>query len=440
MMLKIKINLLVLLFPLFLFSQSKVIVKIKPGHEKAQIVKDLVPFSKNLVNPKHEKINRQALFDRHEKYFSGWLIIETNNSDSLVKSLLKNPNVDTAYQETVYKLDFSPNDPDFTDAKQWYLNNDGTVGYTTGTPGVDINIEQAWNITTGDSTVLIGYVDSGANIELSDISSSLYDAYDFYLHTATITPENHATGTIGITCSKTNDNCGIAGIVGGNSSQGCKFALAVAGNESGLYSTSIASGIVWLTDLGCSVINMSFGSTAENSLIKIALQYAYNSKINNKTRKGVVLVSSAGNDKLYFSRTYPASYSFVLGVTGTDNKDSVYAVGSNGTNYGWYDIAAPAEYIYTLNAYLGDCGTYYTNGTSYGSPMVAGVAAMILSVYPNSFTNDEIYSILEDSADPNIYNIVDPIYIGKLGSGRVDAYAALKLAKKRHLAKLIATF
>ena len=142
---------------------------------------------------------------------------------------------------------------------------------------------------------------------------------------------------------------------------------AFAGDGSSTMANVVA-GIYWAVDNGANVINMSF-STQDNSIeLKKALDYA--------TSRKVICVASVGNDGKNLV-LYPAGYG-AIGVGSTNN----LMVRSSFSNYGnAADLAAPGERVITLypaNNYAAGWGT------SFSAPFVAGGAALMLQLGPNS--------------------------------------------------------
>jgi subtilisin family serine protease len=141
-------------------------------------------------------------------------------------------------------------------------------------------------------------------------------------------------------------------------------------------------------------------------------------------------VLAAGNNNNCI-KSYPAAYDHVVAVAATNQNDKRCSPDDwgqgEGSNYGdWVDIAAPGNLIYTTTPtydfYFHDvdnASLYYewARGTSFATPMVAGVAALLLSK-DSSLTPDEVTAFLCGNVDP--YNSTEYI-----GTGRLNAQKAL---------------
>ncbi len=151
---------------------------------------------------------------------------------------------------------------------------------------------------------------------------------------------------------------------------------------------SVAAGINCAVNDGVDVINISLGFYEHSETLKAAVDYAYENDI--------IVVSSAGNDNTD-NPMYPSSYPNIIRVTAT-NQNNVVA---NFSNYGNVDIGAPGVSIMVANYKSG----YLTaSGTSLASPLVASVAAVILSITPNASPEDVIKLIKDnalESFEPN---------------------------------------
>ena len=164
-----------------------------------------------------------------------------------------------------------------------------------------------------------------------------------------------------------------------------------------------------------------------------------------------VVVAAAGNTTAHCgslaAKCYPASYDAVVSVTSVAHR---FDIGTITPGYGaldWKDcheqvigdtiVDHPHHHNDAVNisapGYCVVCATtgggyIWTWGTSSASPIVAGVVAMIMAVNP-TLTANEVVDILLSTADASIYSIpCNAPYIGKLGTGRLDAYAAVQAA------------
>ncbi len=255
----------------------------------------------------------------------------------------------------------------------------------------------------------------------------------------------HGTHVTVIAGAITNNSIGIAGVAGGGylGNGGIKLLMLKIGypmfsdyDQAEVHGdvARVANAITIATDQGAKVINMSFGwrdegtcgnspNYEQSSVLDVAIQYAVD--------HDVILITAIGNDGLdltedcpsYFY-TLPAADPDVISVAGTYSSDQK----ANISNYAtWCDISAPVGSISTVPIYLDTTipiGYEDLGGTSMSAPFVAGVAALIRSFAPNA-DRVMVRNILKQTTD-NI-DTQNPTYIGKLGTGRLNAYKALSL-------------
>lgn len=293
-----------------------------------------------------------------------------------------------------------------------------------------IQAEAAWGINTttarGDTNIIIGITDTGIEPNHPDLKNNIkhnyndpidgldndndgytdnFSGWDFGENDNDPSYNKSAHGVMvsGIAAASTDNTIGIAG-VGFN----CKFLPIKILDTAGII-TSGYEGIVYAADQGCAIINCSWGGSSSGQLGQDVITYA---TIN----KNALVIAAAGNDASE-EGFYPASYQYVLSVANTNSVDSVSAT----SNYGYdIDVCAPGESIYSTSP----TNSYNTKtGTSLSSPCVAGAAAIIKSFYP-SYTALQIGEQLKTTCD-TIYSINAPLYIDKLGGGRINLFNAL---------------
>jgi subtilisin family serine protease len=174
---------------------------------------------------------------------------------------------------------------------------------------------------------------------------------------------------------------------------------------SGAYSV-IASGIIWATDNGAQIINMSLGGWSSSQTLEDAVNYAWS--------MGVVVVAAAGNLGST-APIYPAYYTACIAVAGTDASDAKASWSNHGN---WVDVAAPGDMIYST---LLDGSYGYKSGTSMATPHVAGLAALVFTTV--SDTNGD--GKLNDEVRSRIEVACDDIGVLGIGSGRINAARAV---------------
>ena len=410
------------------YIDGKIWVKLKEGYTaNAALNENLMnidlntlPFLKNIITETSSKnaIEEIKLSKPFYRTKSGKLqnTYQLNFNDyetvnEKIRKLMLAEEVEYAEQIPLNKTTQIPNDPAISYA--WHLNK--------------INAWDAWDYTTGNSSVVVAIVDNAIDTNHPDLKANLWsnageiannnidDDNNGYVDDVCgfdvadndnnpnppLTSWEHGTHVAGIACARSNNGVGIPSI-GYNISLMPVKATNVYG-----YVTHGYDGVVYAIDAGADVINMSFGGYAYNQTAQNIMDYGHS--------KGIVLVASAGNNNMS-QLFYPAAFNHVIAVANTNGNDLKYSDSNFGT---WVDISAPgASIISTLP------GNSYgiMSGTSMSSPMVAGLCGLMLSLNP-SLTPDEILNCLKSSAD-NI-NAQNPSYIGKLGAGRINASAAL---------------
>lgn len=245
----------------------------------------------------------------------------------------------------VQALDTFPNDPSFP--SQYAL--------------IAIRAPQGWDTSTGSSSVTIAILDSGVDLGHPDLAGKIAQGFDF------VNDDNdpqddygHGTHAAGIAGAIGNNGIGIAGVSWGAHILPVKVLDATG---SGKFS-NVAAGIVWATDRGAQVINMSFGGADDSQILQDAVRYAY--------ERGVLMIAASGNSNTNFV-LYPARFSEVMAVAATDASDQRASFSNYG---GEIEIAAPGANILSLWP-----GGYNTlSGTSMSAPHVSGLAAILFGL------------------------------------------------------------
>lgn len=340
----------------------------------------------------------------------------------LSKKLNRLENVEYVEPRYIYKVDFYPNDPLI-----------GSQNYLQIVKAFD-----AWDISKGDSSIVIGIIDTGVYWYHPDLESNIWinndeipnngidddgngyidDIRGWDFGGLNGNPDNdpredapyHGTHVAGIASASTNNGIGVAGL-------GFKSKLMVVKTtredkkdpSSGEpYIWYGYEGIVYAADNGAQIINCSWGGGGFSQFGQDIINYA--------TSKGSLVVAAAGNSNSS-NEHYPSGYQNVLSVAATnfDDRKASYS------NYGYtIDVCAPGTFLY--NTWGSDTYTYLT-GTSMASPLVAGIAGLVKSRYLN-YSPEQVAEKIRIACD-DIYNL-NTNYLYQLGKGRVNAFRALQ--------------
>lgn len=319
--------------------------------------------------------------------------------------------VDVNYLLELFK---DSNDPLFTSQdigiNQWGLK--------------DIAIQEGWDLALGNTTIIVGVVDSGLDYNHPDIlkanvilpSENDLAAKSLY---ASLDSDGHGTHVAGIIGATTNNAAGMAGV-----NWNVKIMpINVTDGKERFSILEVKSGVELAYEKGAKVINLSLGTDAVQKGCRDFDKPPASQKetgpfqelLNNLAAKGVVIVAAAGNEDIDVGKVLPASCDNVIAVgaynakfisEGTqDPKMKLYprAFFSNFGNL--VDIAAPGMQITSLKST--NCsfcngpqtpGYMRLSGTSQSAPFVSGAVALLLSSKPQ-LTPNEILNCIQNSAD-----------------------------------------
>ncbi|MHB8493569.1 MAG: S8 family serine peptidase [Casimicrobiaceae bacterium] len=309
----------------------------------------------------------------------------TASEQAVAHALSQHPNIKFAEPDALVHSDFVPNDPYYPN--EWH---EPKVGAST-----------AWNTSIG-SGVTVAILDSGIDSTHPDLAGQLVPGWNFYDNNSnTSDVYGHGTEVAGTVAAVGNNSIGVAGIA-----FGAKLMPVRVTDTNGWASISaLANGLTWAADHGAKVANMSFAVQSYSTIISAA-QYFMN--------KGGVVMNSAGNTGTLDTT---AASSALVSVSATDSTDTV----TSWSSYGPYvDVAAPGAGIWTTT--MGG-GYSAVSGTSFSSPLTAGVAALMMAANPQ-LAPSQIVSMLESTA----VDLGTAGYDYYYGYGRVNAAAAVAAA------------
>lgn len=317
-----------------------------------------------------------------------------------VKALNSLGGVDFAEPNYIQQFSVSANDSYYY--RQWGLK---------GSYGIDV--EDAWEVTTGSHDIRVGVIDTGIETDHPDLVGNLVTGKSFVSGvTSTTDTFGHGTHVAGIIGAVSDNSMGISGV--------CK--------EVSLVPLRISTDDTWSTSNAVNAINYAknlWGTTEQINVINLSGQnFPNSSSLKNAIGNYPGLfVTAAGNSNknIDSSTNYPASFdvnNMIVVGSHTSSGDR-----SDFSNYGSksVDIFAPGSSIYSTVPNK----TYkYYDGTSMAAPFVTGVAALMLSVNPDLSAKELKASIMGNAKIPNV-NGTNPLEGLCVSNGILDAYKAV---------------
>lgn len=359
-----------------------------------------------------EKFIRKDLLSNSNSRIENIYLLQFDNQYDvfeLCSLLTEHTEIEYAVPHFFYKLsEFKPNDSEIS--KQWALEA--------------VDLFKAWDVSKGDRSVVVGIVDSGVDIYHEDLSSQVWinqgeipndgidndgngfiddvNGWDFvgdishsdailnnFKEDNNVVPvaqsNDHGTHVAGIAAASTNNNTGIA-----SSGYELTFMPIKIGvddlNKSRLVYRPYEA-MLYAANNGADVINCSWASRIHDPLA--------NDVISEIISRGVLVVAASGNETAYTDNYpyYPANIEGVISV-GSINSQLRRSYFSN---FGIkVDCYAPGESIYsTINS-----NRYASkNGTSMASPLVSGIVANLINIFPN-YNHDDIAKQIRVTAKP----------------------------------------
>ena len=226
-----------------------------------------------------------------------------------------------------------------------------------------VGFPKAWDVTQGSSKIVVAVIDTGVDPKHPDLHGALVPGWDFIGNDADPSDDHgHGTAVAGVIDARANNHVGGAG-----SCWRCLvMPIKVLDSKGSGDDTVIAAGIVWATDHGARVINLSLGGPGSSVELANALAYA--------SAKSVIIVAAAGNAGVT-TQFFPAADPHAVSVAATTTGDQRYSWSNFGS---WVSLAAPGCNVATILG--GGYGTFC--GTSSATPLVSGLAALELSAQP----------------------------------------------------------
>ncbi len=372
------------------------------------------------------------------------------NRDQFLTKLSQLSSVQYIEPNYRYQASLIPSDSYFSN--QWYLEK--------------IKAPRAWDKQRQSPDIIIAVIDTGVQITHPDLRANIWTnqaeipgnsqdddhngyvddihGWDFIANTANPEPKftdgfteegiMHGTIIAGIAAAVGNNAAGISGLTW----RAQIMPLRVLDSRGEGSTADVVRAVYYAINNGADIINFSFTGFGNSISLRQAIRDAY--------RAGLIVVAAAGNEQgegngynLDEKPMYPACHdgprgeNWVVGVAATDDLDQKAPFSS----YGFHgiDLAAPGVSVFSTAVYAPNQqidGRYfnkyydgYWSGTSVAAPMVAGALALVEQANPR-LNSRQVVDILLDNTD-NI-NRLNPSYLGRLGRGRLNVFAAVQAA------------
>ncbi len=404
---------------------------------------------------------------------SGYYVVRFDASratlDEVLAAFAATPGVVHVERIGIHPVDATPNDGNYS--AQWHLNTASDH---------DLDAPEAWNLETGDPGVIAAVLDTGVRYFHKDLGGSA----------ASYSTPTNVDGNMWVNWAEKNGTAGVdddgngyvddwvgwdwvTGVTGCWSGEDCSTAdndprdfnghgTHCAGNVAALNNNGYAvaapaggwgNGTLQPTGNGVKVMGLRIGWSGSSGGTEVgyvrmdfaasAFYYAANNgasiascswgssnsggvgaAVDYFIASGGLVFKAAGNSNNQ-TADYLCARSDVYCVAATDSNDLKASFSSYGT---WVDISAPGVSIYsTYHNHSAPSSDYVAaiSGTSMATPLTASAAALIWSQNP-TWSAGQVWARLRDTADP--LDGLNPAYVGKLGSGRVNLYNALNTA------------
>ncbi len=302
---------------------------------------------------------------------------------------------------------------------------------------------EALQLVQPSQAVKVAILDEGVDVVHNDLAGAFVGGFDAIDGDADQQPnpwDAHGTACAGLAVASYSNGIGVRGIAAGCSLLAVRIAHSpFQGADWVSTSLGIRNAIDWAWMNGADILSNSWGGGPESSAIINAFERA---RVQGRAGRGCVVVVAAGNAAGPVD--FPGKLPNVLTVSASNELDepktrtSADGEGWWGSNFGpAVDVAAPGVHNYTTDISGADGynaggalhGDYVSNfnGTSSSTPIVAGVAALVLSANPN-LREPQVRQILKETAD----KVGTVVYTNgrndQMGHGRLNAFRAVERA------------
>jgi subtilisin family serine protease len=419
------------------YAQDRILFKLKPEMlltvDPRQVGDDILQVRGSRTEPVGE-LSAAATFKLH---LDGNLSV-----DEAVAMANADPRIEYAEPDHfIYPAETVPNDPMFAD--MWGLNN---TGVPFGKPGADIAATRAWDITTGNDSVIVAVIDGGIEVSHPDLEFNIWEnpgeipgngvdddgngfaddvsGWNFFTDDNQVGPDaslgsflNHGTHVAGTIGAVGDNGVGVAGVA-----WDCEIiSIRIFGNQEGRIIASSSDTVASINyalalkraGVNIRVINASWGGPSDSRTLHDAIAVA--------GEAGISFVCAAGNAGSNVDNSasafFPAGWRdlpSLISVASVDRNDNI----ATSSNFGKLSIGVGAPGVGVLSTITSE-GYGILSGTSMASPHVAGIVALLATHEPG-LSPAAIRQRVESTAEPIV-----SLATRTISAGRANAHNAL---------------
>ena len=338
-----------------------------------------------------------------EKYY----LIETTKDAITLASASAIETVEPNYKRYAYDV-YPPNDPYYKKKNNFGTTNNPNYIDGPAKAFPQMGIDVLWKNDLHGEGVHVAILDTGINshrdLDVPEKILSSPDLESSNLQNSAINNDlgGHGTMVTSVIKGKYNNAYNIAGIA--DKAKITSINVFTRDQDGELYATSFQTMNAYeylLKDENTpDIINCSYGGSGNNN--------GEDDLLEQLAAKGCIILAANGNDgksvnhpsnpSEYSPLSYPAAYPSTIGVGATDADGKVTDFSSKNTSV---DVSAWGKYVTVVNP-NNKSGTSGANGTSFSSPVVAGIAACLKQQYPGLDKDLFLQLIKDTSADKGV--------------------------------------